>query len=159
MRRLRARAHVDEPTSEEGPIRWLRYAWAAFLGLSILAMTYVLFDEDLGTPVPLFQEFTCRGKLDVTLTDPAGKPELRVPEMAVKMRAAGDGETRPAFFRLFIRDNADSDWREYFTFNIPGGEHLNYVGQITNETQLYVSAKDTEGEYCGNESDVISAPK
>jgi hypothetical protein len=121
----------------------------------MLAMTYVLFDPDLGTPVPLFQEFTCRGRLDVTASDPQGAPSLRAPEMALKMSARADDGLRPAYF-IAMKREAGSEWEEYYAVEIPAGDHLMHVSPVTEKTEMYVIAKDLEGRYCSGRSSVLA---
>lgn len=144
--------------AEEEPRRWYHIALAVVLGGSLLAMTYVLFDPDLGTPVPLFQEFTCRGDLVVQAGNGYGDPWLRVPETGVRALAfAPDGSTpRPAFFTVWKRD-LGGDWTWYFDHTAPTGEHSFFMSGVAEGTDAYVTAKDLEGKHCQGESRVLRA--
>lgn len=134
---------------------WWRYAWGATLALSILALTYVLFDPDLGTEAPLFGELTCRGELEVLVSDGHGRPYLLAPESGVRARALGDGELRPALFTVHKRE-AGEEWSVYFTDDDRAGERIFFVGEIEPTTEVYVRAKDLEGRYCAGGSPIIA---
>jgi len=131
-------------------------ALAAALGLSLLGMTYILFDPELGTAVPLFQEFTCKSELRVLATDPSGNETLRIPEMALRMRAFGDDAPRPAHFTIHKRER-DEPWGIFYALPIQTGEHYIYVEPITAQTEIYVEAMDLEGVYCTGRSPVVRA--
>lgn len=144
--------------AEEGPIPPWRYALAATLGLALLASTYVLFDPDLGTEAPLFQEFTCTGRLAVGAGDGLGRPQLASPEMALKMNATdgATGELRPALFRIFTRE-AGADWEEYYAVAVREGEHFIYL-RVSPTMEAYVEARDLEGEVCAGKSQALGVP-
>lgn len=145
----------DEPAEERVP--WWRYAIAATLGLSILALTYVLFDPDLGTDAPLFGEFTCRGKLEVTIANGFDEPYLVPGGSAVHYRATREGNaTLAVSVTLFVREKGE-DWRAQLTRRDEPSDAYIYIPRVTENTEAYVEAKDVTGEICGGRSPVIGA--
>jgi hypothetical protein len=143
-----------EPDAPRTP--WLRYAWAATLGLSILALTYVLFDEDLGTSAPLFAEFTCRGELEVEIANGFHEPWLTTPSSAIYYKATRDGELVGVFMSLHVRE-AGGEWRIPLSRTDEPSEGFVYIPTVTNATEAYVSVKDTSGRTCKAESPIIRA--
>jgi hypothetical protein len=134
-----------------------RYASAALLGLTILGLTYALFDDDLGTPVPLFQEFTCRGTMELEVLNGFGEPHLQVPASGITVRALYDGATQPVYMRLFVRDAPDAPWRQFHDQLAEDGEHTFFVTSITSTTEAYADAKHLDGARCRSESPRIGA--
>lgn len=130
----------------------------ALLAVALLAVTYILFDPELGTPVPLFQELTCRGDLVVVAGDGYGEPLLRVPESGLRAQAfAPDGVTpRPAFFTVWKRQAGD-EWSWFFDHTGPSGEHTFFMSPVDAQTESYVSAKDLDGKHCEGASAVLRA--
>lgn len=135
--------------------RIVRYGAAAALGLSILALTYVLFDPDLGTELPLFGEITCRGRLDVVATNGFGGEFLQLPASGVTARATADGEPQAVLFEMFLRREPAAPWQRFHDQVAPGGEHTFYVTAVTEQTEAYVSARHLEGKVCAGESSVL----
>lgn len=133
-----------------------RYTWAGLLGATILGLTVVLFDEDLGTGAPLFGEWTClpRGKLTLHVTNGFDEPYIISPQMTLKINATGDGEARPIFLIVHWRE-ADGPWSLFFSQEARTYPHYQVVGPTTERTEIYVVAKDSEGRYCPAESGVL----
>ena len=146
----------DAPEAQDEPVPWWRYVIAATLGLSILALTYVLFDPDLGTEAPLFQEFTCRGRLEVTIANGFEEPFLRTPSSAVHYRATREGHLVAVWVTLFVRE-AGEEWTAQLSRRDEPSDAYIFIPTVTNATEAYVEARDVSGETCVGESPVIRA--
>lgn len=142
-------------------IRWRpkpRQGWAALLALVMLGTTYVLLDEDLGTPAPLFQEFTCRGRIEVSVVNGYNETALTIPETAVRARAvAPTGDTLAVYMVLWTREADDGKWAHRFDHVALVGENAFLLRSVMNGTQAYVTAADVEGRVCRGESGVLRA--
>lgn len=148
-----------DAAADEGRTPWWRYALAATLGLSLLGLTYVLFDPELGTPVPLFQEFTCRGRIEVFAGNVRDEPTLLAPQMALKMRTFGpDGEPMLSYLSIYRKDG-DGDWQLYIARPSVTDPDLIFLDVIDQTTAIRVNAKDLEGRVCAGESAVITLPR
>lgn len=144
---------MDEPGPRER-IPPLRLAFALFLGGALLAMTYVLFDPDLGTEAPLFGELTCRGALELRVANGFGEPYLREPVTALTMEATDGGARVPALFVAYKREQGET-WKEWLQQARPSGEWSVFMGDITPSTEVYVEARDLRGERCDAESGIL----
>ena len=146
-----------EPAPPQERTPWWRYAIAATLGLSILALTYVLFDPDLGTEAPLFGEFTCRGRLVVEVANGFYEPYLVPPSSAVYFRTAtAENATVATFVTLETREGPDGAWTRLLSRNAPEGDGFIFIPEVTNMTQARVIAKDLAGEVCEGTSRTIT---
>jgi len=147
----------DEQSSPEERTPWWRYAFAATLGLSILALTYVLFDPDLGTEAPLFGEFTCRGRIVVEVANGFHEPYLVPPNSAVYFRTATeDNATVATFVTVETREGSDAEWAKLLSRTAPEGDGFVFIPEVTNATQARVIAKDLEGQVCEGTSRTIT---
>lgn len=134
----------------------LQLAVAALLSGVLLVETAALFDEDLGTPVPLFHEWTCYGTLDVGATDGYGNPSLRIPNSGLNASASWEGELVKAYFRAFVR-HGEGPWEELPPARDDRGWHIFFIERVEPSTQAYTLARDISGKRCSGESVVIPA--
>lgn len=133
-----------------------RKVLAGALAFAILGLTYVLFDPDLGTPAPLFGEFTCRGQLAVTATGPSGTAELGVPETGIRFEVTHAGMPHGAFVLLWLRAPG-GDWTQEQELVVESGQDLFFVPRIESGTEAYVEARDTRGAVCDGRSATLRA--
>ena len=131
----------DDERDERTP--WARYVLAGTVGLALLGMTYVLFDPDLGTAVPLFQEFTCRGRFDLAITSGFYEPFLRVPASGLYIRSSVGGVLVPSYVWIELREG-EGDWEELAQHAVPTGEESYFLPTVTEETQARVTLKALE---------------
>lgn len=136
--------------------RIARVAWASALALTMLGLTLVFFDEDLGTPVPLFHEITCRSDFDVMASDGQDRPVLHVPQSAVKLIALAEGVPQLAYFSLYVREG-DGAWSLYAEQQSISETHFMFLYPTTNATEAYATAKDPGGKFCEGRSGVLRA--
>lgn len=154
MPRARARASMTSPSSRER-IPPLRIAWAAFLGLSLLAMTYVLFDPDLGTDAPLFGEFTCRGAIEVELAHSFGGDHLTMPDSGLVFNATEDGAPVHVVAVLFVQQPGE-EFEATQSLNAPSGSDFFYLAKVTPGMAVFVRATDVEGKVCRGDSRTLT---
>lgn len=136
--------------------RALQVALAIVLSGALFVETYALFDTDLGTPVPIFHELTCRGKLDVRATDGFGNATLRQPDSGLNASAAWGGALVPSYFLGFYREGT-GPWLALPPSRDDRGWHVFFMERVTNLTQAYVEARDLSGTRCDAKSEVIGA--
>lgn len=149
---------ASDPALEVERVPWWRYAVAAALGLSILGLTYVLFDPDLGTQAPLFGEFTCRGGIIVEVANGFHEPYLTPPNSAVYFRAHDAANNSiDAFVTIETREGDDGEWTKLLARSAPEGDGYTFIPLVTEKTQARVLAKDTTGQVCAGVSRTITA--
>lgn len=127
------------------------------MGLTLLGMTYALFDPDLGTSVPIFHEFTCSRGMHVEAVDGYGNSTINVPAGAVYAKAFGEeGQIVPAFLTLHRRDEG-GDWARVLAAENPNGQFVFTLSDVRETTEVYVEARDPTGAYCKASSGILKA--